>query len=93
MRITLQSRFTANNTCILLMRSNAASVNMTCFPELSENDLACLLESKNSKNTKKQLKMNDKTIIELGYHKISWHRQITDSSPLTNHDILLNLVQ
>jgi hypothetical protein len=39
--------------------------------ELSENDLACLLESKNSENTKKQLKMNDKTIIELRYHKIS----------------------
>jgi hypothetical protein len=48
------------------MRSNAASVNMARFPELSENDLACLLESKNSENTKKQLKcyaMNDKTII------------------------------
>jgi hypothetical protein len=28
------------------MRSNAASVNMARFPELSENDLACLLESK-----------------------------------------------
>jgi hypothetical protein len=54
MCITLQSRFAANNS--LLMRSNAAS----------ENDLACLLERKNSKNTKKQLKMNDKTIIELG---------------------------
>jgi hypothetical protein len=53
MRITLQSA--ANNS--LLMRSNAASVNMARFPELSENDLACLLESKNSKNTKKQLKM------------------------------------
>jgi hypothetical protein len=41
------------------MRSNAASVNMARFPELSENDLARLLES----------------------------------SPPTNHDILLNLVQ
>jgi hypothetical protein len=50
------------------MRRNAASVNMARFPELSENDLACLLESENSGNTKKQLKMNDKTIIELGYH-------------------------
>jgi hypothetical protein len=29
---------------------------MARFPELSENDLACLLESKNSENTKKQLK-------------------------------------
>jgi hypothetical protein len=47
MRITLQSRFAANNS--LLMRSNAASVNR--FPELSENDLPCLLESKNSENT------------------------------------------
>jgi hypothetical protein len=46
MRITLQSRFAANNS--LLMRSNAASVNMG----LSENDLAGLLESKNSENTK-----------------------------------------
>jgi hypothetical protein len=55
MRITLQIRFAANNS--LLMRSNAASVNMASFPELSENDLACLLESKNSENTKKQLKM------------------------------------
>jgi hypothetical protein len=54
MRITLQSRFAANNS--LLMRSNAASVNMARFPELSEKDLACLLESKNSENTKKQLK-------------------------------------
>jgi hypothetical protein len=69
MRITLQSCFAANNS--LLMRSNVASVNMARFPELSENDLACLLESKNSENTKKQLKMNDKTILELGYHKIS----------------------
>jgi hypothetical protein len=54
MRITLQSRFAANNS--LLMRSNAASVNMARFPELSENDLVCLLESKNSETTKKQLK-------------------------------------
>jgi hypothetical protein len=38
------------------MRSNAASVNMARFPELSENDLVCLLESKNSETTKKQLK-------------------------------------
>jgi hypothetical protein len=44
---------------------------MARFPELSEKDLACLLESKNSENTKKQLKMNDKTIIGQGYHKIS----------------------
>jgi hypothetical protein len=41
------------------------------FPELSENDWVCLLESKNSKNTKKATKnavlyMNDKTIIERG---------------------------
>jgi hypothetical protein len=50
----LQSRFAANNS--LLMRSNAASVNMVRFPELSENDLACLLESKNSENTKKATK-------------------------------------
>jgi hypothetical protein len=54
MRNTLQSRFAANNS--LLMRSNAASVNMAPFPELSENDLACLLESKNSENTKKATK-------------------------------------
>jgi hypothetical protein len=38
------------------MRSNAAPVNMARFPELSENDLACLLESKNSENTKKATK-------------------------------------
>jgi hypothetical protein len=56
MCITLQSRFAANNS--LLMRSNAASVIMARFPELSENDLACLLESKNSENTKKQLKIH-----------------------------------
>jgi hypothetical protein len=54
MRITLQSRFAANNS--LLMRSNAASGNMARFPELSENDLASLLESKNSENTKKATK-------------------------------------
>jgi hypothetical protein len=50
-RITLQSRFAANNS--LLIRSNAFSVNMASFPELSENDLACLLESKYSENTQK----------------------------------------
>jgi hypothetical protein len=38
------------------MRSNAASVNMARFPELSENDLACLLESKNSENPQKATK-------------------------------------
>ena len=38
---------------------------------------------------------NDKTIIELGYHKISWFVSVSQliCSPLTNHDILLNLVQ
>jgi hypothetical protein len=36
------------------MRSKAASENMARFPELSDNDLACLLQSKNSENTKKQ---------------------------------------
>jgi hypothetical protein len=54
MHITLQSRFAVNNS--LLMRSNAASVNMARFPELSENDLPCLLESKNSENTKQATK-------------------------------------
>ena len=37
---------------------------------------------------------NDKTIIELSYRKITWFvsgEQIC--SPLTNHDIFLNLVQ
>jgi hypothetical protein len=34
MRITLQSRFAANNS--LLIRSNAASVNMARVPEMSE---------------------------------------------------------
>jgi hypothetical protein len=34
------------------MRRNAASVNMARFPELSENDLACLLESENSEEKK-----------------------------------------
>jgi hypothetical protein len=29
---------------------------MARFPELSENDLACLLESKNSENIKKETK-------------------------------------
>ena len=33
---------------------------------------------------------NDKTIIELGYPKISWFVSV---SPLTNNDILLNLIQ
>ena len=52
---------------------------------------------------------NDKTIMELGYHKISWFvsvsqinylpqpsasaNNLSGCSPLTNHDILLNLVQ
>ena len=41
---------------------------------------------------------NDKTIIELGYHKISWFVSVSQinyliSSPVTYHDILLNLVQ
>ena len=51
---------------------------------------------------------NDKTIIELGYHKISWFVSVLQinylpqplasankltCSPLTNHDILFNLVQ
>jgi hypothetical protein len=62
MRITLQSRFAANNS--LLMRSNAASVNMARFPELSENDLACLLESKISENTKKATKKNKIRMIK-----------------------------
>jgi hypothetical protein len=51
MRITLQSRCAANNS--LLMRSNAASVNMARFPELSENDLTCLLEKVKTVKTQK----------------------------------------
>ena len=36
----------------------------------------------------------DKTIIELGYRKISWFVSVSQvCSPQTNHDILLNLVQ
>jgi hypothetical protein len=55
MHITLQSRFAANNS--LLMRSNAALVNKARFPELSENDLACLLESENTKKATKKNKI------------------------------------
>ena len=45
---------------------------------------------------------NDKTVIELGYRKISWYvsvsqinylAQPSECSPLTNYDISLNLVQ
>lgn len=36
---------------------------------MSEKDLACLIENKNSQNTQKNL--NDRTIIELGCRKIS----------------------
>ena len=51
---------------------------------------------------------NDKTIIELGYHKISWFASVSQinylpqpsasankliCSLMTNHDILLNLIQ
>ena len=39
---------------------------------------------------KKQTRwLNDKTIIELSYRKISWFVSVSQ----TNHDILLNLVQ
>ena len=50
---------------------------------------------------KKQTRwLNDKAIIELGYRKISWFISVSqinylpkpNCSPLTNHDILLNLV-
>jgi hypothetical protein len=44
---------------------------MARFPELSENDLACLLESKNSENTHKKLKINKirmiKQLLHTGY--------------------------
>ena len=37
---------------------------------------------------------NDKTIIELSYRKVSWFVSVSQIlSPLTNHDILLNIVE
>ena len=69
MRITMQSRFAANNT--LLMRSNGCFlVNMD---RKKRFDLvwfdSCVLPLQRLHII--MLKMNDKTIIELGYHKIS----------------------
>ena len=36
---------------------------------------------------------NDKTITELGYRKILWFASVLQIKSLTNHNILLNLVQ
>ena len=61
--------------------------------DLSESDI----------RQKKQTRWpNDKTVIELGYRKISWYvsvsqidylAQPSECSPLTNYDFSLNLVQ
>ena len=58
-------------------------------PDLSESTL----------NKKTNLLIVDsKTIIKLGYHKISWFASVSQikqliCSPLTNNDILINFVQ
>ena len=71
------------------------------FPKQAESDMTYLVDQKNGDQ-------NDKTVIELGYRKISWFVSVSQinylpkakasankliCSPLTNHDILLNFSQ
>ena len=93
--------FLAVNTILLMRKWNHACSLLVCVTSVitprrqRANRFPKILFIKKKQT---QWRSNDKTIMELGYHKISWFVSVSQinyliSSPVTYHDILLNLVQ